>query len=76
MPQLLIRELDDRTVQRLKLRARQHGRSLEAELRTILQASADAVQPAPLAALEQVRSLFAGRPFGDSAALIRADRER
>ncbi|MCW3101352.1 MAG: hypothetical protein JWL77_6970 [Chthonomonadaceae bacterium] len=76
MPQVLIRELDDRTVERLKLRARQHGRSLEAELRTILQASAEVVQQDPKALLDQVRSLFAGRSFEDSSELIRADRQR
>jgi plasmid stability protein len=76
MPQVLIRELDERTVQRLKLRARQHGRSLEAELRTILQASAEAVRQDPRPRVDQARALFAGRAFADSADLIRADRDR
>lgn len=76
MPQVLIRELDERVVERLKQRARQHGRSLEAELRTILQTSAAVVQPDPHILLKQVRALFATRTFEDSTDLIRADRER
>ena len=76
MPQVLIRELDEHTVERLKLRARQHGRSLESELRTILQTSAETIQQDPRALLDQVRSMFAGRSFEDSTDLVRADRER
>jgi antitoxin FitA len=36
MAQILIRELDDETKQRLQSRARSHGRSMEAEVRDIL----------------------------------------
>ena len=76
MPQVLIRELDDRTVSRLKQRATGHGRSLEAELRTILQDTAAETARQPHALFDEVRALFAGRKFEDSADLIRADRER
>lgn len=37
MADILIRRLDDETKTRLQQRARRHGRSLEAEARTILQ---------------------------------------
>lgn len=37
MADILIRRLDDETKARLKRRARRHGRSLEAEVRSILQ---------------------------------------
>lgn len=40
MPHLLVRDLDAGTVERLKLRARQHGRSLQGEVKAILQAAA------------------------------------
>ena len=37
MGQVLIRQLPDETVARLKAKAARHGRSLEAELRSILE---------------------------------------
>lgn len=43
MPQLLIRDLDAGTVERLKLRAQRHGRSLQGEVKAILEAR----QPSP-----------------------------
>jgi hypothetical protein len=39
MGQVLIRELDDAVIERLKQRAQSHHRSLEAELREILEMS-------------------------------------
>jgi hypothetical protein len=42
MAQVLIRNLDRKTVDRLKARARRNGRSLEAELRLILEREARA----------------------------------
>lgn len=41
MPQLTVRGLDQVTIDQLKARAKQHGRSLEAELRLILQQAAE-----------------------------------
>jgi plasmid stability protein len=40
MAQLLIRRLDDDAKERLKARAKKHGRSLEAEARAILEETA------------------------------------
>jgi plasmid stability protein len=41
MAQLIVRRLDDRVKERLKARAEKHGRSLEAEARTILEDAAN-----------------------------------
>jgi antitoxin FitA len=41
MAQLLIRKMDDDAKERLKARAKKHGRSLEAEARAILEKAAD-----------------------------------
>ncbi|HET6520653.1 MAG TPA: hypothetical protein VFG47_12670 [Geminicoccaceae bacterium] len=77
MAQVLVRDLDERTVERLKERARTHGRSLQREAKAILEEAANAptVEEARAAA-ERVRRRFAGRTFSDSAELIREDRER
>ena len=41
MAQLIVRRLDDGVKERLKARARKHGRSLEAEARAILENAAN-----------------------------------
>jgi antitoxin FitA len=75
MPQVLVRDIDPDVFDRLKERANQNGRSLEAELRLILKEAAG--KPATVTAeLEQVRELFKGRAASDSAELLRKDRER
>lgn len=76
MAQLLIRDLAPETVDRLKERARRHRRSLQGEIRLILEkeATADARDPWELA--DRIRLSFGGRRFTDSAALIREDRDR
>jgi plasmid stability protein len=47
MAQLLVRQLDEETKERLRRRAERHGRSMEAEARDILRAAlaAEAVEP-------------------------------
>ena len=75
MAQVLIRNLDDSTVTTLKRRAKQHGRSLAAEVRTILQSAVSASDDWALQ-VERVRALFDGRQFSDSSDLVREDRER
>lgn len=42
MAQLIVRKVDDKLVRRLKRRAAEHGRSMEAELREILR---EALEP-------------------------------
>jgi len=72
----LIRELDTRVVKKLKSRARLHRRSLQAELKDILERAASTSPADVLARVERVRAMFRGRRFSDSAALIRRDRAR
>ncbi|NJD69591.1 MAG: hypothetical protein C3F12_13080 [Candidatus Methylomirabilota bacterium] len=77
MAQLLVRNLNDRVVERLKSRAAQHKRSLQAEAKTILE---EAVPDAG-AAWKRIDRMFnrfkrSGRRFSDSALLIREDRNR
>ena len=76
MGEVLIRGLDRTLVERLKRRARGSGRSLQAEVKGILEqaASADSASARKLAA--QIRRKLRGRTFGDSTALVRADRRR
>lgn len=60
MSQLLVRNLDPGVKERLKVRARRHGRSMEAEAKAILQ-EAVSREPQPGGKLsEQIACLFKG----------------
>lgn len=76
MAQILVRDLDDETVQRLKDRAQQHGRSLEAEARHILSRAAGLSFAEARKLSRQWHKKLAGRPLPDSAELVRQDRQR
>jgi len=76
MSQLLVRDLDPTVVERLKQRAKQHGRSLQGEAKAILEA-------ASLLSIEEARRMAAawrerlsGTMVTDSATLLREDRDR
>jgi len=85
MPDLLIRNLEEKTLARLKARARVNGRSLQAELKAILEQAAarGAVLSGPPPGLlefeegaQEFRAQMEDRTFSDSARLIREDRDR
>lgn len=77
MAQVLVRQLDEKVVDRLKKRAREHGRSLESEVRTILEEAVPDYEGA-WKRIEKFRRRLrrSGRKFSDSAELIREDRDR
>ncbi len=77
MGQILVRGLGDDVIGRLKKRADLNHRSLESELRDILEQVSkqlDITVAADLA--DRIRSKLEGRTHSDSAALIREDRDR
>lgn len=76
MPNVLIRDLDEELLARLKARAAANGRSLQTEIHAILE-HANRYSRAEMIQLSEkwLRSL-AGTPQTDSAELIREDRER
>ncbi len=78
MANLTIRNLDDKVVERLKKRAKDNGRSLEAELRELLKQAANRKSPEELLAIAD--RIAAMTPEGikqtDSAELLREDRDR
>jgi plasmid stability protein len=76
MARVLIRDLDERTVERLKKRASRNRRSLQAELQLIVERAAaiDIVESRDVAA--RIRRKLAGRKHSDSAALLADDRRR
>ena len=78
MANLTIRNLDDKVVRTLKAQAKAHNRSLEAELRRILEEAA--TLQANLTAFrekaDRIRARTSGRLRSDSTQLIREDRDR
>ena len=76
MAQVLVRNLDDTVVARLKRKAADNERSLEQELRLILTAAAGPDLGEFRERAAALRASLAERPQTDSVDLIRADRNR
>ncbi len=76
MAQVLIRNLPDDVVERLKERAAGKGRSLEQELREIVTAAAPLGVAERLAIVDHFLALPKRRPKRDATDLIREDRDR
>jgi hypothetical protein len=76
VPSILVRGVDPRTVLRLKERARVNGRSLQQEIKEILERAAGTLTMREARRLsEQWRHRLSRRSFSDSARLIRKDRD-
>ena len=79
MAQILVRNLDEDVVARLKERARKEGRSLQSEVRRILEEAVHAPQVDMATArkmVDRIRKRLKGRKFPDSVELIRKGRDR
>jgi antitoxin FitA len=76
MAKVLIRNLDDRTVDKLKARAARNRRSLQAELQVIVERAAEVDLADGRAAAARIREKLRGRKHSDSTALIAEDRRR
>ncbi|HET8775330.1 MAG TPA: hypothetical protein VFP80_16140 [Thermoanaerobaculia bacterium] len=76
MAQVLVRDLEDETVDKLKARAATNNRSLQAELQLILERAAETDVIDGRAVAARIRRMLSGRKLSDSAALIAEDRRR
>lgn len=77
MPSILIRDLAPATIKRLKVRAAENHRSLQAEAKEIIERGIQEKTHAELRReAEEFSKRFAGRKMTDSVELIREDRER
>ncbi len=74
MAQILIRNIDDEVLNRLKLRAQQNGRSLQAEVKMILDQAAQVDLKTARLMAARIRERLAGRAKTDSADLLREER--
>ena len=79
MPQILVRDLDTQVIDKLKKRARREGRSLQSEVKMILEQAVNLPRLDMKTARKlsrQFQKRFKGRPFPDTVTLIREDRNR
>ena len=77
MAQLLVRDLDPRVLARLKAKARLNHRSLQGEVKAILEQAAEQATPdEAIAVLEKWQQRWGDRVFSDSTELLREERDR
>lgn len=77
MPDFLIRDLDPHDLDLLRRRASASGRSLQAEIKRILELAARASDvDAARELADRIGAELAGRPHPDSAVLVREVRDR
>ena len=76
MGSILVRGLDQKTIERPKERAHLNGRSLQQEVKALLERAADTLTMREARGLSDRWShRLGGRRFSDSAHLIREDRD-
>lgn len=77
MPSVLVRDVEVSVLDRLKMRAKRQNRSLQAEMKIILQNAAEHREPlTELELLRKFRSSLTKVNKSDSADLLREDRDR
>ena len=76
MSQLLIPDLDEQTLARLRDRAARHGRTAETEAKAILSDALPATNSWSGADAIFAELTASGRAFSDSVELLREDRDR
>jgi plasmid stability protein len=76
MAQILVRDLDEGLVDRLKAQAKRHGRSLQREVKAILVESVPMTHEEMLVEAEGWQRRLSAGKFGDSSRLVREDRGR
>jgi len=74
MPNILIRDLTPETIEKLKARARRNGRSMQSELKTILEQAAQVEFLEAEILSSKIRRMLGDREHTDSAEL--AEKER
>ena len=77
MPNVLVRDVEVSVLDRLKLRAKRQNRSLQTEMKIILNNAAEQREPlSELELLRKFRSSLTKVNKSDSADLLREDRDR
>lgn len=76
MPDVLVRNIDVEVLEKMKLRAKLNGRSLQAELKMLIGSSVSSNGTSDIETARNIKAKLRGRQFSDSADILREDRER
>jgi plasmid stability protein len=76
MAQILVRKLPEGLVEQLKARAQRNARSLEAEVRDVLQQAVAKEKVEFFKVADAMRARLAGRHHTETLELLREDRDR
>jgi plasmid stability protein len=76
MPDVLVRDVDEKILNKLKSRASRNGRSLQNELLQIFKSITEDNGLSDEKTADKIKSALRGRTFSDSAAMLREDRRR
>lgn len=76
MPNILVRDVDEVLLAKLKVRAKANGRSLQSEVINMFRKSLDGDAMSDKDRAAKIKESLRGRTFSDSAALLREDRGR
>jgi plasmid stability protein len=76
MAQVVVRNVDDAAIKRLKSRAARKGHSLEQELRTVIVEASREDHAEFWRRADAIKESLRGKKFSDSTLLIREDRDR
>lgn len=76
MAQVVVRQLDQNVKERLKRRAKRHGRSVEAEIREILQTAVHEVSPPVTRLGSRIAARFKGKGLREELPELRGQPAR
>lgn len=76
MADILVRDVDSKTLSRLKARAKRNKRSLQSEAKSILEAASGYSEVEARRVLRQWQTKLKGRRVSDGARLLDEDRRR
>lgn len=76
MPDVLVRDVEESVLTKLKERAKENGRSLQNELVQIFRALTENESLSDEQTAKAIKASLRGRTFSDSAAMLREDRSR
>jgi antitoxin FitA len=76
MPDVLVRDIDEGVLMKLKKRAKENGRSLQNELTQVFRSLVEVEPLTDEKTALKIKNSLRGRTFSDSAELLREDRSR
>jgi hypothetical protein len=74
LPDILVRNISKKTIDQLKARAKRHNRSLQEEVKHLIEITVKVTGESALIRARKIRASFGTKTFSDSAGLLREDR--